>query len=111
MCIRDSSWLERHEHPRLPGPAEHLEAEEALPHSRLRDTAEQGYAQRPRRAEPPRLTRDAESSLKGALPQPLQPSDPGRAGHGTEIADIHPVSYTHLRAHETRHDLVCRLLL
>src|SRR5659263_676793 len=30
-------------------------------------------------------------------------------------ADQHPfyhtVSYTHLRAHETRHDLVCRLLL
>ena len=26
--------------------------------------------------------------------------------HGLE-----PVSYTHLRAHETRHDLVCRLLL
>ena len=26
--------------------------------------------------------------------------------------DLHtPVSYTHLRAHETRHDLVCRLLL
>ena len=24
---------------------------------------------------------------------------------------IMPVSYTHLRAHETRHDLVCRLLL
>src|SRR5665648_1098812 len=24
---------------------------------------------------------------------------------------FHPVSYTHLRAHETRHDLVCRLLL
>src|SRR5665648_1169710 len=24
---------------------------------------------------------------------------------------IVPVSYTHLRAHETRHDLVCRLLL
>src|SRR5665648_1218709 len=24
---------------------------------------------------------------------------------------IPPVSYTHLRAHETRHDLVCRLLL
>src|SRR5450759_2181405 len=28
-------------------------------------------------------------------------------GEGTAI----PVSYTHLRAHETRHDLVCRLLL
>src|SRR5450756_2887252 len=25
--------------------------------------------------------------------------------------DQSPVSYTHLRAHETRHDLVCRLLL
>src|SRR5450759_806625 len=24
---------------------------------------------------------------------------------------VKPVSYTHLRAHETRHDLVCRLLL
>src|SRR5450756_1677176 len=38
----------------------------------------------------------------------------------TEIGDKNPggwnlafnaVSYTHLRAHETRHDLVCRLLL
>src|SRR5450756_2698496 len=30
-----------------------------------------------------------------------------------EFADVPgiPVSYTHLRAHETRHDLVCRLLL
>ena len=31
------------------------------------------------------------------------------------LSDLHlreePVSYTHLRAHETRHDLVCRLLL
>src|SRR5665648_1201045 len=26
-------------------------------------------------------------------------------------AYVSPVSYTHLRAHETRHDLVCRLLL
>src|SRR5665648_1209137 len=25
--------------------------------------------------------------------------------------EFEPVSYTHLRAHETRHDLVCRLLL
>src|SRR5450756_2878588 len=28
-----------------------------------------------------------------------------------EVAEPVPVSYTHLRAHETRHDLVCRLLL
>src|SRR5450756_3065571 len=27
------------------------------------------------------------------------------------VESIIPVSYTHLRAHETRHDLVCRLLL
>src|SRR5450756_2428041 len=27
------------------------------------------------------------------------------------VDQCYPVSYTHLRAHETRHDLVCRLLL
>src|SRR5659263_770174 len=27
------------------------------------------------------------------------------------LLGFEPVSYTHLRAHETRHDLVCRLLL
>src|SRR5450756_1463765 len=36
-----------------------------------------------------------------ALATLLQVHDPG----------LGPVSYTHLRAHETRHDLVCRLLL
>ena len=30
---------------------------------------------------------------------------------GSELMPIDTVSYTHLRAHETRHDLVCRLLL
>src|SRR5450759_2819775 len=29
----------------------------------------------------------------------------------TSVHGVEPVSYTHLRAHETRHDLVCRLLL
>src|SRR5450759_5250504 len=29
--------------------------------------------------------------------------------HQATIGDGDPVSYTHLRAHETRHDLVCRL--
>src|SRR5450759_5868502 len=28
-----------------------------------------------------------------------------------DVAEVDPVSYTHLRAHETRHDIVCRLLL
>ena len=27
------------------------------------------------------------------------------------LANVEAVSYTHLRAHETRHDIVCRLLL
>src|SRR5450756_2861563 len=31
--------------------------------------------------------------------------------HGAFDYVAKPVSYTHLRAHETRHDLVCRLLL
>src|SRR5659263_739872 len=29
----------------------------------------------------------------------------------TTPSSLYSVSYTHLRAHETRHDLVCRLLL
>ena len=33
----------------------------------------------------------------------------GREGQNVRLAAT--VSYTHLRAHETRHDLVCRLLL
>src|SRR5450756_2105225 len=31
--------------------------------------------------------------------------------NGYNAREDTPVSYTHLRAHETRHDLVCRLLL
>src|SRR5450756_2898858 len=34
----------------------------------------------------------------------------GELVHAEDGDDV-PVSYTHLRAHETRHDLVCRLLL
>src|SRR5665648_1162928 len=35
-----------------------------------------------------------------------------KSGTSPSIAyPIYAVSYTHLRAHETRHDLVCRLLL
>src|SRR5450759_3012533 len=30
-------------------------------------------------------------------------------GSGSSAQSVYPVSYTHLRAHETRHDLVCRL--
>src|SRR5665648_1226992 len=34
-----------------------------------------------------------------------------QAGEIPVLIDPESVSYTHLRAHETRHDLVCRLLL
>src|SRR5450756_2447192 len=36
--------------------------------------------------------------------------DDVRGGDGHPEMSRDPVSYTHLRAHETRHDLVCRLL-
>src|SRR5659263_734354 len=35
----------------------------------------------------------------------------GQIAAANALSDIYAVSYTHLRAHETRHDLVCRLLL
>src|SRR5659263_739481 len=38
-------------------------------------------------------------------------TDFSRSQRRVFAAAINPVSYTHLRAHETRHDLVCRLLL
>src|SRR5450756_2621024 len=36
---------------------------------------------------------------------------PDPVGFSYAITELASVSYTHLRAHETRHDLVCRLLL
>src|SRR5450756_2644211 len=52
----------------------------------------------------------------GMVSLPETPPDASRAapsgwpGAVSQSPSI-PVSYTHLRAHETRHDLVCRLLL
>src|SRR5450756_2846865 len=40
----------------------------------------------------------------------LDRNEPFRVNRGDKICQL-AVSYTHLRAHETRHDLVCRLLL
>src|SRR5665648_705461 len=53
-------------------------------------------------------------SVKG-LPQDIPDSievnvSELKLGENITFGDIIPVSYTHLRAHETRHDLVCRLL-
>eukprot|EP00657_Telonema_sp_P-1_P001985 TRINITY_DN14807_c0_g1_i1.p2 TRINITY_DN14807_c0_g1~~TRINITY_DN14807_c0_g1_i1.p2 ORF type:complete len:118 (-),score=31.30 TRINITY_DN14807_c0_g1_i1:19-372(-) len=36
---------------------------------------------------------------------------PGVSAHAVPMRDVNAVSYTHLRAHETVLDLVCRLLL
>src|SRR5450756_2853427 len=48
-----------------------------------------------------RLVEEARQEADGALVR----------AHEQAAAILAPVSYTHLRAHETRHDLVCRLLL
>src|SRR5450759_5437538 len=56
----------------------------------------------------------AEPAHRGGRDSPGAARPP--AGRLRALATRHdprhlPVSYTHLRAHETRHDLVCRLLL
>ena len=53
---------------------------------------------------PCRVPRAAPARTAGAVPGP-----PG--ARATRRPPRRSVSYTHLRAHETRHDLVCRLLL
>src|SRR5450759_2242035 len=58
---------------------------------------------------------DRAKSLETALLQIERQFGKGsvmRLGDETRVpVEVIPVSYTHLRAHETRHDLVCRLLL
>ncbi|HCJ35333.1 MAG TPA: hypothetical protein DHV65_13695, partial [Ktedonobacter sp.] len=63
------------------------------------------------------LTRLVEETYdcRGAVLQPISPyllEDRGiyRVDWEDGTSSV-PVSYTHLRAHETRHDIVCRLLL
>src|SRR5450759_4988106 len=51
--------------------------------------------------------KDAVKSKLDAITFDYRPSPLRIIDNGHTI----PVSYTHLRAHETRHDLVCRLLL
>src|SRR5450756_3224950 len=55
--------------------------------------------------------------VAGVAPH-VPPGPPGSGEHegfhvvpAPIVGTFYPVSYTHLRAHETRHDLVCRLLL
>ena len=55
-----------------------------------------------------------ESPLLMVLEDLQDPGNAGtiiRTGEGAGIGGVFPVSYTHLRAHETGRNLVCRLLL
>src|SRR5428012_22402 len=68
---------------------------------------------------PPRATQSRSSAASDVYKRQRhgrpEPAEPGRVedGRGRPLGARRtaPVSYTHLRAHETRHDLVCRLLL
>src|SRR5665648_386798 len=55
-------------------------------------------------ARPPAMSTHTAMMIHGCLPRVLQVMM-------SRMSPSPPVSYTHLRAHETRHDLVCRLLL
>src|SRR5450756_1887404 len=51
-------------------------------------------------------------SAPASTTKPLRQAAASASAFPTPSRDVRrPVSYTHLRAHETRHDLVCRLLL
>src|SRR5428012_22478 len=71
------------------------------------------------RRRPPRSTQSRSSAASDVYKRQAQLEDQfGDAGrllalghHQHDARRDSPVSYTHLRAHETRHDLVCRLLL
>src|SRR5450759_2544935 len=49
--------------------------------------------------------------LSFVLMSAVTPTGVNTVSQRSTLKPLRPVSYTHLRAHETRHDLVCRLLL
>ena len=91
MCIRDR-------------PNPHRTGSRRLPRA---DASPLGQA--PRRAE---HRPDDPGRLLPQLPEPVVSGSRGNAGNSAvEGCGARAVSYTHLRAHETVLDLVCRLLL
>src|SRR5450759_2982757 len=60
-------------------------------------------------AQQPTLLSIQEGAAGKILMDATEPLESAIGGSPTRC--LYPVSYTHLRAHETRHDLVCRLLL
>src|SRR5665648_580536 len=59
----------------------------------------------------PEITRDQIFEILATRSYFVGSKGPDLSGCGNYALPIKAVSYTHLRAHETRHDLVCRLLL
>src|SRR5665811_446539 len=57
------------------------------------------------------LKNEMKSSGEGAAPEPQKVPGVYCSAGSAACRDLNPVSYTHLRAHETVLDLVCRLLL
>src|SRR5450756_3028406 len=57
------------------------------------------------------LMESARSTATSTACEPMEPVEPSMATLFKASPLPEAVSYTHLRAHETRHDLVCRLLL
>src|SRR5450759_5595381 len=54
---------------------------------------------------------EEDSAARTCGTRPRQCFTNGREPTTSVLSPFWTVSYTHLRAHETRHDLVCRLLL
>ena len=116
MCIRDREELKA---------GKKQEAENALQAWKDGDATEESFA-----ALANKLSEDPGSNTNGGLYKQVykgqmvsefndwcfdesrKAGDTGIVANDAGIAGLAaPVSYTHLRAHETRHDLVCRLLL
>src|SRR5450756_2727445 len=117
MCIRDSTTTIPYTLTRLhtimsPEPGNPFEVEGVLNPASGRTPDGQLYLL-------PRLVAEGNVSRVGIARMVLADGVPvGVEREGVVLAPdagwehgLHPVSYTHLRAHETRHDLVCRLLL
>src|SRR5428012_22919 len=61
---------------------------------------------------PPRSTQSRSSAASDVYKRQRRSCAAGAiCGRAVAGGNTQTVSYTHLRAHETRHDLVCRLLL
>src|SRR5678815_1424184 len=104
MCIRDSHLIVTHEVTNSGSDRAQLaniakQAKEVLQTETLEAVADRGYFNSPE------ILACHEAGITVTLPKPMTSGakSDGRFGK--------PVSYTHLRAHETPEHLVCRLLL